>query len=61
MSNDNKKAAKVCPQMSDGNREIMCCERRCAWWITAYTTESLQWEGCAIALQPQMVDGVIRV
>ena len=63
---------KICPLMSsaatyseagqfiDGG-EVLCKGNECQFWIEVYTTELHRHEGCAIALQPQMVDGQFRV
>lgn len=57
---DERCTAKVCPLMSDSGKEILCIEVRCRFWISVYTSELYPVNGCAHALAPQMVDGMVR-
>lgn len=65
---------KICPLMSrptsgpdpvtgDSEFVIVHCHReKCQFWIQVYSTENmLQGGDCAIALSPQMADGLLRV
>ena len=61
---------KICPIMSrlpssvDASYdkcEIMCVEHRCMLWIEVFTTEQIRINGCSLALQPSMQDGLFRV
>jgi len=48
-------ADKICPLLSKGPREYVSCLRgKCAFWVSVYTTESLQTSGCAISFMPSM-------
>ncbi len=61
---------KICPIMSGPTQrgtiagwEWMPCQKeKCALWIIPESTEGfLQPGGCALALQPMMIDGLLRV
>ncbi len=40
---------------------VPCQQAHCALWITVYTTENQPTAGCALALQPKMVNGQLQV
>ncbi len=60
---------KLCPLMTRPYREdeanymneVECVENSCQLWIEVFTTENIRIQGCAIELQPQMVNGQFRV
>ena len=65
---------KICPLMSrpvgikheDGSPDIFmefqnCMGSKCQFWIEVFTTELHRTQGCCYELQPQMVDGQLRV
>jgi len=60
---------KICPFMSTGHPDfthgdhqmVKCQENKCRLWIEVFTTELHRIQGCAYELQPQMVDGQLRV
>ena len=66
-----EKKFDICPIMSgpvaiDGgvtviNKEIECIKHRCRLWIEVFTTELIRTQGCTYELEPQMVDGQLRV
>jgi hypothetical protein len=37
----------------DVHYRARCIESKCAWWVTVYSTEGIQQQGCAIAIQAQ--------
>ena len=66
----------ICPLMSGtptiiednvlGDRKlhdgiVYCKENKCQLWITVYSTENIAQHGCSLELQPQMVNGLLRV
>jgi len=64
---------KICPLMSrhvvfdfgmDKGiqfREVDCKGSECQFWIEVFTTELHRTQGCCYELQPQMVDGQLKV
>jgi len=61
MTTETKLKKKVCPLMSDGTSKIHCIEHECMFWTMVYTTERHTTYGCIKVLEPQMVDGLLRV
>lgn len=39
---------KLCPFKQDREGPFKCDGQRCQWWMTAYTTENIEIEDCAI-------------
>lgn len=57
---EGKSLDVICPFMSSAGIYVPCEGKKCAQWIYVYTTENISYEGCSIALAPQMKDGRFR-